>query len=82
MGRILIRSSRKFLKRVATVLWNRNDLLRLRFLLWNSFGSGSGSNSSSGSCPDLFSTVFQQQNFVKNLAFSMLEAALFPESWP
>jgi hypothetical protein len=28
--------------------------------------------------PDLFSTLFQQQKFVHNLAFSMLEAALFP----
>ncbi len=26
-----------------TVLWNRNDLLRFRFRLWKSFGSGSGS---------------------------------------
>ncbi len=28
--------------------------------------------------PDLFSTVFQQQKFVQNLAFSMLETDLFP----
>jgi hypothetical protein len=48
-GRIFIRSSRKFLKRVSTVLWNYNDLLllRLRFLLWRSFGSDSSSGSRS-----------------------------------
>jgi hypothetical protein len=45
-----------------TVFWNRNDLLRLRFLLWKSFGSGFGSCSCSG----------------QNIAFSILEAALFP----
>jgi hypothetical protein len=28
--------------------------------------------------PDMFSTVYQQQKFVQNLAFTMLEAALFP----
>jgi hypothetical protein len=28
--------------------------------------------------PDLISNVFQQQKFVQNLAFSKLEAALFP----
>ncbi len=31
---------------------------------------------------DLISTFFQQQKFVQKLAFSMLNAALFPESWP
>ncbi len=64
-----------------TVLWNRNDLMRFwfRFLFWKSFGSGSGSSPVPGPVPDpdLFSTVFQQQKFVQNIAFSMLEAALF-----
>jgi hypothetical protein len=59
------------------MLWNRNDLLRFKFLLWKSFGSGSGFGSGSSFGPDLFSTIFQQQ---KNSAFSMLEqeAVLFP----
>jgi hypothetical protein len=41
----------------------------------NYCGSGSGSGPVPVPDPDLFSTVFQQR---KNLAFSMLEAALFP----
>jgi hypothetical protein len=32
--------------------------------------------------PDLFSTFFQQPKFLTKLAFPMLKAALFPESWP
>ena len=47
------------------VLWNSNDLLRFRLLLWKSFGSGSGSSSGS---------ILMRQN----LAFPMLEATLFP----
>jgi hypothetical protein len=49
------------------VLWNRKDLLRFRprFLLRKSFGSGSGS----------FSTT---KKSVQILAFSMIEAAPFP----
>jgi hypothetical protein len=35
--------------KLAAVLWNRNDLLRFRFRLWKSFGSGFGSGSDSGS---------------------------------
>jgi hypothetical protein len=31
--------------------------------------------------PDLFSTVFNNKIFVQNLAFSMLEAALFPRKY-
>ncbi len=38
----------------STVLWNRNHLLRFRFRLWNSFGSGSGSNSGSKTCKQIF----------------------------
>ncbi len=66
---------------------NRSDLLRLRFqfLLWKSFGSGSGSGSGSG-CglvpvpdPDLFSTALQK--YLQNLAFSMIEAVLFPRKF-
>ena len=52
-----------------------NDLLRFRFLIWKRFVSGSGSISVSR----LICTDFQQhKKFVKNLAFSMLEAALLP----
>ncbi len=66
---------------------NRSDLLLLRFqfLLWKSFGSGPGSGSGSG-CglvpvpdPDLFSTALQK--YVQNLAFSMIEAVLFPRKF-
>ena len=33
--------------------------------------------------PDLFSTGFQsKKKFVQNLAFSLLEATLFPRGWP
>ena len=28
--------------------------------------------------PDVFNTAFQQQKFVRNLAFSMQDAAMFP----
>jgi hypothetical protein len=61
------------------MLWNRNDLLqfRFRFLLWKSFGSGSGSDSGSSSGSWLFSRVFQEQEMLQNLTFSMLGAALF-----
>jgi hypothetical protein len=31
--------------------------------------------------PYLFNTVFNNKKFVQNLAFSVLEAALFPRSW-
>ena len=48
--------------RKKTMLWNRNDLLRFRFLLWKSFGFGFGFGFGSGS----------------SFAFSILEAALFP----
>ena len=43
---------------------NRNDLLRFRFRLWKSFGSGSVSAPD----PDIISTVFQRpKKFVQNL---------------
>ncbi len=56
------------------MLWNRNDLLRFRFRLWKSFGFDSGSSSNSGSRQYL--AVFS----IKKLAFSTLEAALFPRN--
>ncbi len=70
---------------VPSVLRNRNDLLRFR--LWKScgsgFGSGSSSDSGSGSgsrqCLAQFS---KNEKVAQNLAFSMSEAAYFPESWP
>jgi hypothetical protein len=67
MGRIFIRSRRKFLKRVGTVLWNRNDLLRFRF------------RSYFGPIQTYLAQIFNNKKFVKNLAFSMIEAAMFPE---
>jgi hypothetical protein len=32
--------------------------------------------------PDIFQQFFNNKKFVPNLAFPMLEAALFQESWP
>ena len=59
----------------CSVLWNRNDLLRLRFRLWKSFGSSSGS----GSGPRQYLAQFSNnENFLQNLNFLMSEAALFP----
>ncbi len=74
------------------MLWNRNDLLRFRFLLWKSFGSDSGFGSGSGfgsdsdcgsgsvpvSEPDFFYLFFNNKKVLPNLASSMLEAELFP----
>ncbi len=49
-------------------------------------GSGSDFGKVLVPAPDpdntLFSTIFQQQKFVKNHAFLMSEAAYLPESWP
>jgi hypothetical protein len=75
------------------MLWNRNDLLRFRFLLRKSVGSGSGSDSGSdsgsvsgsisgsgsgSSTIQTYSTqFFNNENVLHNLVFSMLEAALF-----
>ncbi len=53
---------------------NHNDLLRFRFRLCKSFGSGSGSRQ--------YLAVFQKATIAQNLAFSMSESAYFPESWP
>ncbi len=65
------------------MLWNRNDLLRLRllfrFLLWKSLVPVPVPAPIPVPVPDpdLFSIV-KTTKFVPNLAFSMLEAALFP----
>jgi hypothetical protein len=64
---------------------NRSDLLRFRLRFWKSFGSGFGSGSGFGLVPvpdpDLFSKVFNNKKYVQNLAFSMIEAALFPRKF-
>jgi hypothetical protein len=44
------------------VLWSRIDLLRFRFQLWKSFGSGSGYGGSRQ-----YSAVFKQQNFFSKI---------------
>jgi hypothetical protein len=75
-------SYERFSFRTSSVVehWNCNDLLRFRFLLWKSFGSGTGSGSSSGS--RLISTVFQQQKICKKpflfTCILELQAAMFP----
>jgi hypothetical protein len=45
------------------------------------FGSGSSSGFGSGSRQYL-ARIFQLNKIAQNLAFSMSEAAYFPESWP
>jgi hypothetical protein len=66
------------------VLWNRNDLLRFRFLLWKGVVPVPDPVPAPAPVPvpvpysHIFSTVFQQQTIVQNLAFSLLEAAFFP----
>ncbi len=57
------------------VLWNRNDLLLIRFRLWKSFGSGSGSASGSR---QYLAKIFKEKKIVHNLVISMTEAALIP----
>jgi len=49
-------------------------------LVRTSFGSCSGIGSVSGYRKNF--AVFQKQKIAPNLAFSMSEAAYFPESWP
>ncbi len=60
------------------VLWNRNGLLRFQFRLWKIFSSDSGFCSGSQT---IFDNIFQKWKIAQNLAFSMPEAASFPESW-
>ncbi len=59
------------------MLRNRNDLLRFWFWfrLRKSFGSGSGFR-------QYLAQFFDNKNFVKNLAFPISEAALFPRKLP
>jgi hypothetical protein len=55
---------------VQTVLWNRRyDLLRFRFGLWISVGSGSGSR-------HYLAQFSNNKKFEQNLAFTMPEATL------
>ncbi len=60
--------------------WNSNDLLRFRFLLWKSLVPAPVSVPATVPVPDpdLLSTVFLTTKFIQNLAFSMIEVALFP----
>jgi hypothetical protein len=60
----------------SQVLCNRN-LLQFRFRLWKIFGSGSGSGSR-----QFLAQFSKNERTAQYLAFSMLEAAYFSESWP
>jgi hypothetical protein len=57
-----------------TVMWNRNDLLHFRFRLWGKFRS---SPARVQDPENMCTLIFNNKLFVQNLAFSMLEAALF-----
>jgi hypothetical protein len=56
-----------------TVLWNCIDLLRFRFRLWKSFGSGSGSRQSRQ-----YLAVFQQQFVQKKSCPSNGRSSIIP----
>jgi len=66
-----------------SVLCNHNDLLRVRFQLWKSFGSGSVSGFGSGSAARQYLAVFQQQKtYTKSFLFNFTKQHYFLERWP
>ncbi len=67
------------------MLWNRSDLLRLRFrfqfLLWKSFGSSFGFGLFPVPDPDLQYLAQFYEKYVQNLAFLVIEAVMFPRNF-